>query len=460
MALFQSCFRTFFGGRMQSFADIPGPTPSFPLGTLWDFRGRQPWDVLADYEKKYGGTSLIWEFGKPVVVVSDADMIREVLITKANDYWKDDPSEGFRPVLKVTEFCENGSAWENLRKREPFCIEGFDQWLPTQAAVVRNVVDTHLQKLMATTNPVDLLPVIERMVYDAYNACCVGRQLSDSDYDAFYITSNMATKRMQLPKWMLIKPVSPSFWRAMKQHFGVFGKIVDEAQRDNNPNANDLLHIYLRQFKETTPEQIAIYLGNIHAGGVFSAGTALVNTMYLVSRHPEIAKNLYVQLQGMRQGKPDFGIADVDQCPLLEQTLREAMRFYAPIPMFFRNVSKTKSTQLGKYTLPPNTVVYLMVQGVHRSARYWNDPDRFDPSRFAGDVPEAKALDTDRYLPFGRGPRICVGAPLAMFCMKMMLAGIWSKAKVEIDPKIVYKQFFHCGVTEPKDIMGSFAAHR
>jgi cytochrome P450 len=147
---------------------------------------------------------------------------------------------------------------------------------------------------------------------------------------------------------------------------------------------------------------------------------------------------------------------------LLDRVLRESMRFLPPVPMFFRNVLKTKPTQLGKHTLPPNTKVSIVIQGVHRSSKYWNDPDRFDPSRpeWENGTIDAKSLDSDYYFPFGRGPRICVGASLAMFCMKVMLASILSKVEVSIDSHLPYRQFNHCGVAEPKGIKGRFKPHK
>jgi hypothetical protein len=84
--LCESLFRMRFGSRMKQFEGIPGPTPTYPFGTLLDFRGSQAWDVCAGYEKKYGGMTLVWFGGRPTVVLNDPDLIREVLITKFDDY--------------------------------------------------------------------------------------------------------------------------------------------------------------------------------------------------------------------------------------------------------------------------------------------------------------------------------------------------------------------------------------
>ncbi|HTU93825.1 MAG TPA: cytochrome P450 [Gemmataceae bacterium] len=445
--LFRSCFRS----RSKPFDGIPGPAPIFPFGNLLEFRGAQPWDVFAEYEKKYGGITLIWAGATPMLVLNDPELIQEVLVTKHEDYYKNNPVKAFKPVLKTTEFDENGPEWQRLRKSEPLSMDGFDEWLPTQAPAVKKVVDAHVNRLTKSAKPVDLLPTMERMIYDAYNACIVGRQLDDQAYRYFYTTSNMATKRMQLPNWLLVPPLNPRFWYARHYHFGVFENIVREAKKDPDSGANDLLHVYLRKGTNVPDELIAMFLGNVHAGGVFSAGTALANTLYLLSRNAEVAEKLYAQLRAAASA----GTAP-EQCPLLDHVLRESMRYFPPVPMFFRNVLKTKSAQLGNYTLPPDTMVNVVVQGVHRSPKYWKEPDRFDPSRWENGTADAPSLDSDYYFPFGRGPRICIGASLAMFCMKAVLATILSKVQVRIDAHVPYRQFFHCGVAEPKGIEGSF----
>ena len=457
--LLAKLFRLVYGRKMQALAGVPGPTPLFPLGTLHEFWGAVPWDVCAGYEKTYGGLTLVWTGGKPMLVLNDPELIREVLITRRGEFYKDDPVKAFRPVLKKTEFDENGPEWQRLRQLEPLSMKGFDAWLPTQVAAVRNTVEGHLQRLTAAPGPVDLLPVAERLCYDVFNACAVGRQLGDREYRAFYTTSNMATERMQLPSWLLLPPLKPSFYVARRRHFGAFEAIVREARGNPDPGANDLLHVYLRQGPDVTDEQLATFLGNIHAGGVFSTGTALVNTLYLLNLHPEVMDELTAQLRALVRDRPDYEAAALEGCPLVDRVLLESLRYYAPVPLFFRNVRKDRPARLAGRDLPPDTVVAVVVRGVHRSARYWKDPDRFDPGRWAGGA-AAAGLEGDTFFPFGRGPRACVGAGFAIFCLRVMLTALLSRSRVVIDPSTPYRQFFHCGVGEPKHIMGRFVPHQ
>src|SRR5262245_55417029 len=98
--LLAKLFRLFHRKKMQALAGIPGPTPLFPLGTLHEFWGKVAWDVCADYQKAYGGLTLIWVAGTPALVLNDPELIREVLITRREQFYKDDPTKAFRPVLK------------------------------------------------------------------------------------------------------------------------------------------------------------------------------------------------------------------------------------------------------------------------------------------------------------------------------------------------------------------------
>jgi cytochrome P450 len=447
---------------MKPFEGIPGPTPTFPFGTLGDFWGAKPWDVCAGYEKKYGGVTLIWVGEEPALVLNDPALIREVLITNRTDYYKDNPVKAFKPVLKKTVFDENGQEWVRMRANHPLSMEGLEAWLPSQAPAVKKVVEDHLERLGKSQQPVDLLGVMERMCYDVYNACVIGRQLSDRLYRDFYITSNMATRRMVLPKWLLIPPINPRFWIARHRHFAAFEEVIKETKQDLGSGANDLLHVLLRKRaglpkQEQSDKELSDEVGDIHAGGVFSAGTALVNTLYLLSRHPRVAQELYDQLRASLRNNSDPQASAPENCPLVDHVLRESMRCIAPVPVYFRNVLKNQSTRLGDYNLPPNTLVLVVTQAAQHSEKFWDHPDDFDPGRWQKTtIP----LDHDYFFPFGRGPRVCVGASFAMFCMKVMLASILSRARVEIDPRIPYRQFFHCGVAEPKGIKGKFVPHQ
>ena len=155
--------------------------------------------------------------------------------------------------------------------------------------------------------------------------------------------------------------------------------------------------------------------------------------------------------------KPDFDLAELNQHPFLDHVLRESLRLIPPVPMFARNVRKDKTTTLGGRELPPNTVVMIVMKAVQRSADHWHDPDTFNPDRWATGVVEANPVGSDYFFPFGRGARMCAGAEIAMFCMKIVLATILSRVAVKTSGS--FRDVFHCGVVEAKELKARLVPH-
>jgi cytochrome P450 len=119
-----------------------------------------------------------------------------------------------------------------------------------------------------------------------------------------------------------------------------------------------------------------------------------------------------------------------------QQVVQEAMRLYPPVPLIVREARRV--LRLGTEMIGPGTLVYVPVYAVHRHEEFWDRPDVFDPDRFA---PEAvKARDRYVYLPFGAGPRICIGMSFAQMKTTAVLA-VLSSLRLRL----------HCGyIPEPK----------
>jgi cytochrome P450 len=173
--------------------------------------------------------------------------------------------------------------------------------------------------------------------------------------------------------------------------------------------------------------------------------------------NPEIAQELYAQLTEMTQREPDYGLASLEQATLVDHVLRESLRMIPPVAIFGRRVRNDRKTTLGDRELPPNTPVLICAATVQRSAGHWNDPDTFDPGRWANGGVESNPIGSDYFFPFGRGPRICPGADLAMFCMKIVLAAMLSQATVKTSGP--FKGVLHCGVVETPELKARLIPH-
>lgn len=451
---FEWLFRLRFGSRMKPFAALPGPRPFYPLGTLGDLLGGAPWDVFADYGAKYGPMSVAWLGGRPVVLLNDPALIRSVLVENTDDYYKNYPIRALTPVLRNTLFNLNRPEWDPLRADHPCTNPSFRHWLPSQFPVVKTVVERHLDGLLRERGDVEAVDIAQRLLFDVFNACVCGPDFKDGGFENFYILSEMATFRMALPQCLLPPPLSPRFHRAMRLHYGAYDAAVKRARANPDPGRNDLLHVFLRFGTRLSDKQLVDFLSEFQAGGDISCAAAVANTLHLLTQHPAIATRLHAELDGMVQRKPDYGLEDLEQAPLLDYVLRESLRLMPPVPIFSRNVKRDRSASLGGHAIPPDTEVMVLVKQVQRSPSRWQDPHSFQPDRWAGGAVAANPIGSDYFCPFGRGPRMCAGAEFAMFCMKIVLGVVLTRATVKTSGSV--RGIYHCGVVEPKRLRATF----
>ena len=129
--------------------------------------------------------------------------------------------------------------------------------------------------------------------------------------------------------------------------------------------------------------------------------------------------------------------------------LREALRYYSPAPLYFRNTAKDRSVALASRTLPANTLLFISNWFLHRDPAHWTDADRFHPARWEGGGAERDPYGSGWFFPFGRGPRTCVGQPFALFAMKLTLAVLVGETRLDLELALPYRQDFFFGVMTP-----------
>jgi cytochrome P450 len=119
-------------------------------------------------------------------------------------------------------------------------------------------------------------------------------------------------------------------------------------------------------------------------------------------------------------GDDDPGMAHVREFELVEYAVQESMRLYPPVFTLFR--SPTEPVELCGYDVPSDVNVMLPQYAVHHSGRHWDDPEAFDPDRFAPE--RAQERPRFAYFPFGGGPRHCIGKHLAKLEAQLILARV------------------------------------
>lgn len=165
-----------------------------------------------------------------------------------------------------------------------------------------------------------------------------------------------------------------------------------------------------------------------HAGVIFAAGhetstNALAWTLMLLSQHPDVMRDLDDELATLGGAAPT--VEDLAKMPFLEAVVKESMRLLPPVPLHPRIVAK--DSELGGYTLPAGSEVILSIFHMHHDPAVFTEPRRFLPRRWETIKPTVY-----EYNPFSAGPRMCIGAAFAMMEIKLVLAMVLSRFRLEL----------------------------
>ncbi|WP_277554818.1 cytochrome P450 [Halobaculum limi] len=187
----------------------------------------------------------------------------------------------------------------------------------------------------------------------------------------------------------------------------------------DSPMPMDLLSILLRAKNagQQTDQDLRDELMTMLLAGHDTTALALTYTFYLLSQHPE-AKARFQQEVDALDGDPTA--ADVRELTYTDHVLSEAMRLYPPVYTLFRE-SKV-DTRIAGYRVPEGSLLMLPQWVVHRSDRWYDAPETFDPDRWNPE--RARERPRFAYFPFGAGPRHCIGKQFSLLEAKLILATV------------------------------------
>ena len=176
--------------------------------------------------------------------------------------------------------------------------------------------------------------------------------------------------------------------------------------------------------KEIRDEIITIFMA-----GHETTSLALTWTLYLLSQHPAIETKLHTELRDVLGGRTPRA-EDVPKLRYARLVLDEALRLYPPAHTLSREA--IAADELGGHRIPAGATVYIVPWVLHRHRKLWDHPERFDPERFS---PERSANRPKMaYIPFGAGPRICIGAAFAITEAILILATIAQRYRLHLKP--------------------------
>lgn len=367
----------------------------------------------------------------PSFLVSAAEGVKHVLLDAADNYPKAAiQSRLFEAFLGEGVLTSEGEAWRRHRRlmAPAFDPHSAQAAVPTIAATAREVIGTWrpgqvidvseamgdltlkiISRVMFSAAGDDLGPVMEQTLRSAE---AVLERFGLADF-----TPGLRGLRARERE------------RRIAALFTVFDAWIARliAQRRVAPGEGDLLD---RLIAARDPEagrglsdrEVRDQFVTIFIAGHETTAVALTWTWYLLALHPQVEARLHAALEASPDAPPTYA----------RQVIEEAMRLFPPVPRIPLRQAKAEDEICG-VRIPKGAFVCVAPWVVHRHRDHWDDPERFDPDRFAGERPARYA-----YLPFGAGPRVCIGASLAMTEAVEVLCEIARRYRLKlVDPGAV-----------------------
>ena len=390
----------------------PGPPEPLDLGDADDSI-----DLMLEWFAAHGDTYRVFSPGRDswTWVVHHPDDVKRVMVTNHRNYTKGVGMDRVRLLLGNGLITSEGEFWRRQRRmmQPAFHRKVIERF----AGVIDELNGAMFDRWAAAAErgePVNLTQGMSELALDVVLHSIfsedLGRLVTDLNESPFMMVTRESKR-------------DPRFAYEFRQLGTVVQQIIRQ-RRAHGKRHFDFTQM-LMEFKDpdtqagmTERELLDEILTLVVAGHETTAST-LNWTWWLVSQHPEVERRL--QDEQDRVGLLGAGAtyADLERLPYTLAVLQEALRLYPPAWILTRRA--IGPDKLGGYDVPPGTDVFLSPFVVHRHPAFWDNADRFDPGRFEPGRGEARHKFA--YLPFGAGPRHCIGENFSIFEMMLHLNG-------------------------------------
>lgn len=369
------------------------------------------------------------------VLLSNPDAIHHVLVRHHARYKKSRSYDGLRLVMGNGLVTSEGDFWKRQRKLSQPAFH--HKRLARLAATMASLTSDLAEEWEATPGVVQLHDAMMRLTLRIVGHTLFSTELS-ADAGRLGPAITVALKRaneeaetpLRLPLWV---PTWSNlrFRRAMDLLDAAIARILSERRADPT-DRGDLLSMLMSVQDEQTREQMTDQQLRDEVLTLFLAGhettaTLLSWTWKLLTQHPQWALAIRDEAHAVLGGRPPT-LEDLGKLTVTERVIKESMRLHPPVWIMERTA--IEDDEVEGFAVDRDTIVAACPWTLHRNPALWPDPLRFDPDRF---TPERSA-DRHRYayIPFGAGPRICIGNGFAMMEAKIILATLLQRFDITV----------------------------
>ena len=371
----------------------------------------------------YGWSELAFEkwhiernvFGHRVHIVMHPDMVQHVLLDNAANYEKPKlVKKLLKPVIGRGLLSSDGELWRAQRKivAASFAPPAVDDLMPVFGEVAQSAANAWSAGVrdMAREATRATMQVISKALFSG------DPRLTSEEAMAHiaHALEGVSEARMQLLLGLPMIPISPRGLRGRRGQIYLrrtLSTLVHERMQPGAPD--DFVTQMIRALHERFPEREAVELAVDNAATFYLAGhettaNAISWTLFILSEQPEWQQRASREAAAALADGVDADLPK--RLPLLRMIVDEVLRLYPSAPRFDREA--VAADRIGEIDVQPGDLVSIWPWLIHRHRKLWDDPDVFDPERFSAARKDQR--HRFQYIPFGAGPRTCVGARFAM----------------------------------------------
>jgi cytochrome P450 len=393
--------------QLQDRVHAPGPAEPLDLAVSEDMIAR-----LMGLFEKFGD---LYRFYNPstqshVYVLTHPDHAKQILITNYKNYIKGFGIDRVKILLGQGIMTSEGEFWHRQRR---MIQPAFHRTILTRFLAMvreRNIDLRERWRAAAAAHALvnlddDMSVMTLALVLESIFSDDLDRIVAEQGSNPFLLVTEESARNLQFA----------ARFRALG---GVIRDTIDRRRRENRRPV-DLLSMLIDARDRTTGEamsdrELLDEVMTLIIAGHETTASALTWTWYLLSQHPDALGRMRREIEGVRPDLP-MTLENLQQLTYTRQVIDESLRLYPPGWLLTRKA--LAADEVGGYPIEAGSHVFVSPYMVHRNPAFWPDPERFDPDRFGAGADQGRHMCA--YIPFGAGPRRCIGEQLAVLEMQI-----------------------------------------
>ncbi|KAL4180519.1 hypothetical protein AMTRI_Chr13g92490 [Amborella trichopoda] len=396
----------------------------------------------------YGKTFVYWFGPKPRVAIGEPDLMREVFLNVWGCFDRIDLDPLSKPLVGQGLLGLKGQKWTLHRRviNPAFHMEPTKAMVPAMVASTTQMLEKWEKSVGGCEYEMEVNKELHKLTADLISRTAFGSNYEEGNHivkmqeeQMIYVSESL--RSVYIPGFRFVPTKkNRKRWKLEREIRSAFRKLIQkkEGERENCGNLLGLLlttnKVQEGEDQKMDLEEIVDECKTFYFAGKETTANLLTWVVVLLAVHTEWQNKAREEVLRVCKEFPDAD--NLNDLKIVEMIVNETLRLYSPAPFLQRETNK--DVKLGRYYLPSGTQLDLPISAIHHDTSLWGeDAEDFNPQRFIGG-PSVARKHMAAFVPFGLGPRICVGQNLALIETKVVLAMLLQRFSFVISPTYVH----------------------